>query len=483
MTLRFDPADIEAFKASLCHIPGYPDGEILPIRQMLFEAGALFRVPEMLALAGANPIQPLLVVMDRTPMRRGPDDLKQLLLQYLAAAGWQPQPVWLEPDERGQVHTDWTHIKSVQDVLLPGTAVVSVGSGTVSDIAKHACHVVDSQSGGPATPLVCVATANSVSAYTSNMAPVFVNGVKRTLASRYPDVLVCDLETLRDAPRDMTAAGVGDLLAAFNSYADWYLAYCLGLDPSYTTFAQTLMGDLNLIILENASAIREGTLGGVAILAKLIALGGLAMSLSHATAPLSGYEHLISHLLDLMAETQGRPLAQHGSQVALATRLTTGAYQVFLDSFQPTELNVDRCFPAAAEMRARIESRLGSLDADGRAAAECWADYRLKLEMWHANRPRVEAMLADWPAVRERLRALVQPHDRVTEILYQVGGPQNFEALVPPVTDNQARFAFENAALIRRRLTLADLFVFFNWDMGMLWEQVQYPAHHTERQL
>src|SRR4030095_7026315 len=150
---------------------------------------------------------------------------------------------------------------------------------------------------------------------TSNMAPTFVDGVKRTLPSRYPDLLICDLETLRDAPRSMTVAGVGDLLAAFGSYADWWLAHRLGLDNSYTAFARTLMGPLDEIFLEQADGLQKGTLENTAVLAKLIALGGIAMSLSHATAPLSGYEHVISHVLDLIAECRGRPLAQHGTQV------------------------------------------------------------------------------------------------------------------------------------------------------------------------
>lgn len=122
------------------------------------------------------------------------------------------------------------------------------------------------------------------------MAPTFVDGVKRTWPSRYPDVLICDLETLQDAPRSMTVASVGDLLAAFGSYADWWLAYRLGLDDTYTGFAQTLMGPLDEIFLDQAQGIRAGTLESMSVLAKLIALGGLAMSLSHATAPLSGYE-------------------------------------------------------------------------------------------------------------------------------------------------------------------------------------------------
>jgi hypothetical protein len=45
MALRFDPGDGEAFKAALRAIPGYPAGEDLPIRAMVFEAGALDRLP------------------------------------------------------------------------------------------------------------------------------------------------------------------------------------------------------------------------------------------------------------------------------------------------------------------------------------------------------------------------------------------------------------------------------------------------------
>src|SRR6185436_9928812 len=231
---------------------------------------------------------------------------------------------------------------------------------------KHACFLQHTQHGAAPLPFVVYQTANSVSAYTSNMAPIFVDGVKRTLPSRYPDVLVCDLETLRDAPAEMTAAGVGDLLAAFNSYADWWLAYRLGLDATYTEFAQTLMGPLDEIFLAQAPAIQARTLDGMAVLAKLIALGGLAMSLSHATAPLSGYEHVVSHVLDICAEQAPRPLAQHGSQVALATLLTTSAYELFLNKFEAEEVVLPACYPSAAQMKARIEQTFGALDPSGR---------------------------------------------------------------------------------------------------------------------
>lgn len=472
MNLLFDPGNIERFKADIRQVPGYPSGEELPVGAMIFESNALVRLPSMLALAGARHDRPLWVVMDRTPMRRGALSLKPLVLTTLREAGWNAAPLWLEPDATGQVHADFRQINRVKAQLRPEAAVLSVGAGTVTDIAKHACHIYQQEMASAPLPFVVYQTANSVSAYTSNMAPVFVEGVKRTLPSRYPDVLVCDLETLRDAPKEMTAAGVGDLLAAFGSFADWHLAWRLGMDNSYNGFARTLMGPLDETLLEAAPAIRDATLPGMETLAKLIALAGLAMSLSHATAPLSGYEHVISHLLDLLAEQAGRPLAQHGTQVALATILTTEACRAFLDEFEPAEVNPNRCYPTPDEMQARIRAAFDPLDPSGKVAEECWSDYRLKLDAWGARRVNFEQFLRDWPIIRDEVRALTRPPELAARILREVGSPLGFNQLTPPLGTEQVKFAFLNAPLIRRRLTLGDLFIFLNWDREALWARV-----------
>jgi len=472
MSLRFDPSDLEQFKSQIRTIPGYPSGEDLPIRDMVFESGALWRLPDLVLRAGAQPNQPLSVVMDRTSMSREGRDLKSLILEILMNAGHQVDVIWLRPDDTGQVHTDFQQINAVKKHLHHESAVLAVGSGTVTDIAKHACFTFQQEQGLASLPFIVYQTANSVSAYTSNMAPTFVDGVKRTLPSRYPDVLICDLETLRDAPRSMTVAGVGDLLAAFGSYADWWLAYRLGMDKTYTEFAQTLMGPLDEIFMEQAKGLRNGTLESTAMLAKLIALGGLAMSLSHATAPLSGYEHVISHVLDLVAEQKQRPLAQHGSQVALTTLLTTSAYQILFNEFEPAEVNLNNCYPSEAEMKARIEASFDSLDPTSRVAAECWSDYKIKLEAWHAHRAEFEAALKDWPAIRDHLQTLVKPPDTALNILHAISAPLLFEELTPAPAEAEVQFAFKNAPLIRHRFTLGDLFVFLNWDQTNLWSQV-----------
>lgn len=471
MKLEYDPGEGPAFWHSIEKLPGYPTGEHMPIAAMLFESDALYKLPGVLAQVHADIQKPILAVMDRTPMRRKGKDLKQLVMKSLTEASWQVQPVILEPDATGQVHTDMPHIEAVKKKISQGCTLLAVGSGTVCDITKHAAYLYEKETGA-SVKFVVFQTANSVSAFTSNMAPTFVDGVKRTLPSRYPDAVVSDLETLADAPYDMTVAGVGDLLAAFVSLPDWYLANQLGMDPGYNEFAQRLMGPLDDIFMASAGSIHDRSAEGMAVLAKLIALGGLAMSLSHATTPMSGYEHVMSHILDLLAETSHAPLAQHGTQVAMTTLLAAEAYRHFLEEFDPGEVNLAACYPTADRMEKEIRQAFIQIDPSGKAGEECWADYRLKLEAWGAQRGRFEVFLKNWPAIRTGLDDSTRSPERILEIMRAIDSPLTFSELVPPMTEAQARFAFMNSPLMRKRLTVGDLFIYLNWDREGLWRQV-----------
>jgi len=468
--LPYDPAEGKKFWEQIRNLPGFPGNETMPIKHMLFESNAILRTTEILLSVGAEQKHPLVVVMDETQMARNGTDLKPDYIDRLVSEGWQVQPCWLRPDESGQVHTDMPHIEVVQRSLSAGCAVLSIGSGVVTDITKHGSFLFQQQTGGK-IPFVVFQTANSVSAFTSNMSPTFVDGVKRTLDSRYPDALICDLETLRDAPMEMTVGGVGDMLAVFVSFPDWLLAHHLGMDETYSELAKMLVGPLADLLLDHAEGIRAGRLESVALLAKVIALGGLAMSLSHATTPMSGFEHVMSHVLDLQAEMEHVPLAVHGSQVALASMAGAEMYRRFLSDFEPDSVHPDSCYPSADSMKALIDRRFAQVDPSGRAGAECWADYSQKLEKWQAHRPEFESALMGWDALRAQLEAETCPPETIRRILQAVGAPTRWSDLNPPVAEKKAYFAFMNASLMRKRLTLGDLLIFTHWDRDSIWQK------------
>jgi glycerol-1-phosphate dehydrogenase [NAD(P)+] len=470
MTLPYDPSSPD-FKSAIRVIPGYPPNDNVPIRAMVFESNALLRLPELLQNAGASPNNPLLVVADELPIRRKEQELKPFIVNLLKQAGWNPQTIVLKPHHGTPVHTDLFQIEQVQQHLAHDAAVLAIGSGTVTDVAKHACYLFELENKAH-IPFVVLPTANSVSAYTSNTASAEVGGVKKTLHSRYLDVLVCDTETLSSAPRNATVAGVGDILVAFGSFADWFLAARVGHDKNYSELPRTLIGPLDEIFLQDAPEIRDATPYGTDLLAKLLALEGIAQSLAHTSAPFSGFEHSISHLLDLMVKHDKQTPILHGTQVVLLTILTTLAFQQFMDEFDPSRIILDECFPSHDEMRTRVYRAFASLDPSGAIANECWNEYQKKLDMWNAQRGTFEKFLNEWDAVRAQLRIMVRPPPLLIEILQRMDSPTHFDQLNPPMPEAQIRFAFENASLIRSRFTLGDLLIFLNWDMERLWTHI-----------
>ena len=472
MKLPHDPAEGEIFWEKIKGIEGCPEedpGSL--IGPMIFEPDALYRLPELLVQLGANTAQPLLLVMDDTLIMRGEEDLKPLVLEVLQSGGWHPEPLVFEPGTYEHVRTDMERIGQLESRLKEETIVLSLGSGTITDIVKHACYNFEKRKGHRPT-YIALPTANSMGAYTSNTATVYIRGVKRSLLSRQPDALVYDLTTISGAPHLMTVSGAGDMLACLVSFADWFIAHRLGLDSTYSEFQQILMEPIENVFMDHADQIRENTLEGMSLEARFIAASSIGVSLLNASTPLSGYEHIISHLIDQQAEFANRPLASHGLQVVLATLLVSVAYRYFLDNFNPAEVDPDLCYPSADTMKKRIDEVFADMDPSGEAAAECWDQYRIKLDGWHANRKAFKRFLDEWPDNRRSIEQCLRPPMWIARLLSSLGSPLNFNELEPPVSEDAVRFSFLHAPLIRRRLTLGDLLIFLNWDREALWDHV-----------
>ena len=112
------------------------------------------------------------------------------------------------------------------DAARGASLLVSVGSGTVTDLAKQAAAELD-------VPVVVVQTAASVNGYSDSLSVLVRGGAKRTVPSVWPSALIVDHDVLRAAPGRLTRAGVGDATAAWTGPADWYLACALGLDRAF----------------------------------------------------------------------------------------------------------------------------------------------------------------------------------------------------------------------------------------------------------
>ena len=455
----YDPGDMPGLREKLARLPEAATFPEFELERVAVGRDALLSLPAVLAELAGDP-GPVIVVQDSTPMRRGGDDLKALVRRLLSDAGWEPHTVVLEAGEDGEAHADEDAVEQVLAELRPGVPVVSVGSGTVTDVAKHACF----RFGRDREPLTLVscATANSMLAYAAQMAVISKSGVKRTRPSRLSDALIYDTDILRSAPGHMVLAGIGDIVPMYVSFGDWYLAYRLGLG-SFKEASVDLLADVRAKLLPYAREMGERTPEGMDVLSRLITLSGLTATIAGETAPLSGYEHVTGHMLDLAASHFGRPVGSHGSQVGLAVLPCTVSFNILLEELDPTAVDVDACYPSPPAMEERVRAAFAPIDPSGRMGEECWSDYRKKLEGWHGARPAFESLLADWERERERLRELVPPADECVQAIGDAGLPLRWEDLPVPIPEDEARWAYANAHLMRDRLSHADLLHFVGW--------------------
>ena len=177
----------------------------------------------------------VLVVMDHTPMRRRGADLKASVVAALSERFGTRSAVLGAAGE--ELHADEAASAEL-DAYLPGVGcIVAVGSGTITDLAKDASMRAND------IPFVVVQTAASVNAFSDDMAVLLRDGVKRTVPSRWPDVVIADVDVLASTPHGMHLAGFGELCSMFTAPADWYLAHATGMDDTFDPEVVALFRD------------------------------------------------------------------------------------------------------------------------------------------------------------------------------------------------------------------------------------------------
>jgi glycerol-1-phosphate dehydrogenase [NAD(P)+] len=405
----------------------------------------------------------VLVVMDHTPMQRRGEDLKAAVVSTLERRFPTRAAVLGMPDE--ELHADEAASAELDRHMAAVGCVVSVGSGTITDLAKDA-----SMRAGD-VPFVIVQTAASVNAFSDDMAVLLRDGVKRTVPSRWPDVVIADLDVLASTPHDMHLAGLGELCSMFTAPADWYLATATGMDGSFDADIVALYRDGADKVLDSAARMpsidRDPAL--LDELAGRMALTGIAMGVAGRTAPLSGTEHLVSHLLDMRAAAAGAETALHGAQVGVASVLAATIWQDTLERFDPSDLAKAAVAGDRTAIERRVRAAFDPLDPSGRMAEECWRDVGRKVERWNGVASSITAFAADWDRHRAALQELVVPPDRLRNALVVAGAPSTAGELDPPASEDVVRWAISALPLMRDRFTVADLRFFAgDWDAATI---------------
>lgn len=358
----------------------------------------------------------------------------------------------------GEVHADEHTVSTATEACAGVDVVVTFGSGTLCDIGK-----VAAAQGGARH--VVLQSAASVNGFADDQSVLLINGVKRTTHSAWPDALLIDVDVVSNAPVELNASGLGDMISMFSAPADWYLSSLFEMDRGWNAEAALLTRRHGEQLLDIAPGLAVGDPAAAKTLSEFVTLSGFSMGVAGQTSPSSGMEHTISHMLDMAKGARGESTAYHGAQVGMATIVATRVWERLNAKFAAGALT-DFTILSDEDARARIDEAFGWMDADGATANECWNDYKKKID--HLRRIDAGAALtraqAEWSTHAEELDAMLMAPERVATALKAAGAPVTFAALNEPASDGDVVWALTNCHLMRNRFTIADLaFATGNW--------------------
>lgn len=404
-----------------------------------FGEGAMERLPKMLeALFPGKKV--VIVADDNTYNAAG-----RKVCGILDAAGTQMEDSFIFKDP--ELYAEWSYLQQLEAYLKERDAVpVAVGSGVINDLTKLASHHLGRR-------YVIVGTAASMDGYTAYGASITYEGNKQTFDCPAPLGVVFDPAVAAKAPAGMSASGYADLLAKIPAGADWIISDAVGSE-AIDDFAFNLVQKNLRKALSDPAAVADGDVEATGMLADGLIMSGFAMQAISSSRPASGTDHQFSHFWDMEGLCHNGRHVSHGFKVGIGTMVSTACLE-FLISKDLTRLDIDACVAAwptweaqEAYIRKMFEGKPGHL---ARGLAESRAKYCGPEEI----RCQLNAIVAVWPELRERIREQIIPFDDVKEMLRLVGAPSRPEEI--GVSKARLRDTFKCIPFMRNRYTGIDL--------------------------
>ncbi len=245
------------------------------------------------------------------------DQLKTELSRY-AKEIWSME----YPDE--ELVPDEDKCQQAYDIAKESDYLLAVGSGTLNDMAKSVSTRLNIECG-------VLVTAASMDGYCSKGAALMRSGFKVTDEVHTPSDVLIDLEIVRNAPRQMTAAGFGDIIGKFTCLTDWKMSNIVnGELINQEAFA--LMEKARADVMDAFDGLTKYERGAVAKLMNALIVAGASMAICGNSRPASGSEHHQSHFLEMDFVRRGEKIPMHGIKVAIGTLVSIALYNYLKDN-------------------------------------------------------------------------------------------------------------------------------------------------------
>lgn len=349
----------------------------------------------------------------------------------------------IEPDENS-VGSAVMHYNSGCDLII------GIGSGVINDIGKILSTMAKK-------PYVIVATAPSMDGYASATSSMAVDGLKVSLNTRCPDVIVGDIDILKNAPIRMIQSGLGDMLAKYISICEWRIAHLL-IGEYYCEYVANLVRESLKKCVDNADGVLKRDANAVKAVFDGLVTCGMAMEYAGLSRPASGVEHYISHIWDMRGLAFGTSTDFHGIQCGIATLIAAKVYEQVKETVPNRERALEYVKNFDSEKWNESLLKFVGPGAQSMIALE-------KIENKYSvskHKSRLETIIADWDRILKIISEEVIPSKDVEKILDAIGAPKTCTEI--GIDKETLPMTFKASKDIRDKYVLSRLC----WDLGIL---------------
>ncbi len=415
------------------------------VKDVLIDFGALEKIPQLISKYGAKKV--FVYFDENTYIAAGEKVLSILDKAGISYSQYQFPGKRFEPDERS-VGSAIMHFDSTCDMII------TVGIGCLNDIGKIVASVANK-------PYMIVGTAPSMDGYSSDTSSMIRDGLKVSLNSKCPEVVVGDLDVLSAAPLRMIQAGIGDMAAKYVSIGEWQLSKVINGEYYCPMVADMVSAALKKCA-DNADGIMKRDPEAVRAIMEGLVLAGIAANYAGISRPVSGIEHYFSHIWDMRALEFDAPSDLHGIQCGVATLLSLKIFD-YIKSVVPNKekaLAYVRAFDYE-EYKKYLISVLGKSSDSMILNEEKEGKYDPA-----KHTARLENILANYDKIMDIINAM-PTYDEVYATLKAAGFPLSAEEIgFSPKEVYDASIVSKD---IRDKYSITRLL----WDLGILEETCQ----------
>jgi len=424
-------------------------------KELVNKKNALAEIPGL--LGKFYKFEAVCLVADENTFKAAGQKVKEIL----ESAGIKIAGIHIFPAEP-RLHAEYSHVRFMKEWIssLPGfphLVPISTGAGTVNDLVKRTSFELQ-------LPYFCVPTSASVDGFTPNGASLLMDGFKQTVPCSAPLVLAADTGVIAHSPAYLSSSGFGDLASKIIAGADWIIADKAGslgapgahaIDPVPWAMVQNgLMDALN----KSVDAAR-GDGEAVNTLFQSLAITGFAMQYMKNSRPVSGSEHLFSHVWEMEDLIfNGQPVT-HGHKVTIGTLAATAFTEIFFaDPKGPPEPAKNFKRPG----RKKREAEVTAVFKNSRAGEKIVSEAMGKLIDDKTAENINQAFRDSWKEIREKILGRLMPYGELKALLAKAKCPVTPAEI--GLKRDDAIVTARRAQMIRNKYCILDL----SWDMGNL---------------